>query len=116
MGLQQELKNFWYIKHKEILIKNEIDTFAPISIQGPDQAGWPCLLLHYAIVIEDKEMVQYRTSDIHCFLGVKRFHKPIQEFSVGLLSSVPFNRSTAAVGGVKKKYQSNLQALHFFRE
>jgi len=99
------------------LIKNEIDTFAPISIQGPDQAGWPCLLLHYAIVIEDKEMVQYRTSDIHCFLGVKRFHKPIQEFSVGLLSSVPFNRSTAAVGGVKKKkYQSNLQALHFFRE
>ena len=84
------------------MIKNEIDTFAPISIQGPDQAGWPCLLLHYAIVIEDKEMVQYRTSDIHCFLEVKLFHKPIQEFSDGMLSSVPFNR-TAVVGGAKNK-------------
>jgi len=96
------------------LIKNEIDTFAPISIQGPDQAGWPCLLLHYAIFIEDKEMVQYRTSDIHCFLGVKRFHKPIQEFSVGLLSSVPFNRSTAAVGGVKKKIPEQSSSFAFF--
>ena len=49
-----------------------------------------------------KKMLQYRTSDIHCFLEVKLFHKPIQEFSDGMLSSVPFNR-TAVVGGAKNK-------------